>query len=289
MTYLLERRHSVRTYLITGGTDGMGRGLGLHFLERGDRVTAVASGEAKGRAFLEAAAKLGAGDRARFLRADLSTVAGMKAVVTEVTASEEQLDGLVFATQRYQQHRTLTPDGLEFTFALAYLSRFVIGHDLAGLLDRAEAPVIFNLGAPGGFPGQVFWDDVTFEREPYKGMKSATQASRSIDLLAADFPRRHPDSAIRYVVYNPMFVKTAMAEPLSPAKRALTNAMAALFAQRVEQAIVPMAALIDSPPQARVTAWKRTKPLPLTDPAFDLDNADRLYRLTEKILARISA
>ncbi|GAA1666103.1 hypothetical protein GCM10009830_09720 [Glycomyces endophyticus] len=279
----------MRTYLITGGTDGMGRGLGLHFLERGDRVTAVSSGEAKGRAFLEAAARLGAADRARFLRADLSTVAGMNAVVADVAAAEERLDGMVFATQRFQQTRTLTADGLEYTFALSYLSRFVIGHGLVGLLDRAPRPVVLNLGAPGGFPGTVFWDDLRFDREPYKGMKAATQASRAIDLLAVDFPRRHPDSRVKYAVYNPLFVKTGMAAPLSPVKRAATNGLATLFAQRVERAIVPMAALIDSPPPEPVSAWRRTTRLPLEGEAFDPDRADRLYRLTEEILERIDA
>ncbi|MFB9661891.1 SDR family NAD(P)-dependent oxidoreductase [Glycomyces mayteni] len=279
----------MRTYLITGGTDGMGRGLGLHFLGRGDRVVAVASGEAKGRAFTEAAARLGAADRARFLRADLSTVAGMRAVTAEIESSEERLDGLVFATQRFQQRRTLTADGLEYTFALSYLSRFVIGHGLVPLLDRAEAPVVFNLGAPGGFPGRIFWDDTSFEREPYKGMKAATQASRSIDLLAVDFPRRHPLTRAKYVVYNPMFVKTGMADPLPQPKKALTNAMAALFAQRVEKAIVPMAALIDAPPAAPVTAWRRTTPLPLTGKDFDPEAANRLHRLTEQILERVEA
>ncbi|GAA2259547.1 hypothetical protein GCM10009853_010680 [Glycomyces scopariae] len=279
----------MRTYLITGGTDGMGRGLGLHFLGRGDRVVAVASGEAKGRAFLEAAGRLGAAERARFLRADLSTVAGMNAVVADVAATETRLDGVVFATQRFQERRTLTADGLEYTFALSYLSRFVIGHGLAGLLSASPAPVVFNLAAPGGFAGRIFWDDVRFEREPYKGMKAATQASRANDLLAVDFPRRHPDSPAKYVVYNPLFVKTAMAEPLKQPKKAVTSVLAALFAQRVEQAIVPMARLMDDPPAERASAWRRTTRLPLTGADFDPEAADRLHALTEDLVASLRA
>lgn len=59
----------MRTFVITGGTDGMGRGLGLHYLERGDRVIAVGSSEAKGALFLAAAADLGAAGRPYPLRA----------------------------------------------------------------------------------------------------------------------------------------------------------------------------------------------------------------------------
>ncbi|WP_158299944.1 SDR family NAD(P)-dependent oxidoreductase [Glycomyces paridis] len=277
----------MRTYLITGGTDGMGRGLGLHFLERGDRVVAVASGEAKGRAFLEAAQRIGAAERARFLRADLSTVAGMEAVAAEAEATLDRIDGLVFATQRFQQRRTLTDDGLEYTFALSYLSRFVIGHALADRLAEAPAPVIFNLGAPGGFPGRIFWDDPHFEREPYKGMKAATQASRAIDLLGTDFPRRHPDSRVRYVLYNPMFVKTGMAAPLPQPKRALTEAMAFLFAQRVPKAVAPMTRLIDTPPNEPVSAFRRRKRLNMASADFNPESAARLHDLTMELLNRV--
>lgn len=275
----------MRTYVITGGTDGMGRGLGLHFLARGDRAIAVGTNPAKGRAFLAEAERLGAGERARFMRADLSTLAGMRTVVAEVERTADRLDGLVFATQRFRPKREETPDGLEHTFALAYLSRFVIGHALTGLLDRAETPVVLNLAGPGGMPGKIHWDDLQL-REGYTGMRAAMQASRCNDLLGVDFPRRHPRSRARYVLYNPLFVKTGMADPLPQPQRTATKALSWLLAQRVEQAVLPMARLMDDPPAAPVSAFKRAKPLPLTGKDFDPDAADRLHRLTTALLDR---
>ncbi|SDE31728.1 SDR family NAD(P)-dependent oxidoreductase [Glycomyces harbinensis] len=275
----------MRTYLITGGTDGMGRGLGLLFLARGDRVIAVASGEAKGKAFLEAAERIGAGDRAQFWRADLSTVAGMKSVASRAVERLDRLDGLVFAAQRFRPEREVTEDGVEYTFAVTYLNRHVLAHDLAGLLERAEAPVIFSLSGSGGLPGKIFWDDPTFARGRYTGMRAAMQASRSVDLDAADFARRHPDSKIRYVLYNPMFVKTAMADPLKQPMKGVTKVMEVLFAQRVEQAVPPMARLMDDPPREALSAFRRGKPLPVDGEDFDPERADRLRALTERLLA----
>lgn len=282
---LLERnRDYMRTYVVTGGTDGMGRGLGLHFLGKGDRVIAVASGETKGRRFLEEAAQIGAADRASFMRADLSTIPGMRETVKRLESEMDRLDGLVFATQRFQPKRVETADGLEYTFALSYLSRFVIGHGLLERLERADRPVIFNLAAPDGIPGEIDWDDLQL-RENYKGMKAATQTSRALDLLGADFQQRYPDAKTRYVLYNPMFVKTAMAEPLPQPVRAFTNAMAWLFAQRVEKAIVPMARIIEDPPNAPLSAYKKGKPLSIEDKAFDPAKAGRLHEITTGILA----
>lgn len=278
----------MRTYVITGGTDGMGKGLGLHFLERGDRVIAIASGESKGRAFLAEAEALGAGERAVFLRADLSTVAGMRRVVEEVTATTEAVDGLVFGAQRFRPAREETADGLEFTFALSYLSRVVIGEGLMERLERADAPVIMNLAGPGGLPGQIFWDDLQL-REGYKGMRASMQSSRCLDLLGAGFPARHPGARTRYVLYNPGFVNTGMADPLRQPMRSLTKVLARFFAMPVSKAIVPIARLLDHPPEAAATAFMRGKPLPLTGAAFDPAAADRLHRVTADLLAGLPA
>ncbi|WP_345429042.1 SDR family NAD(P)-dependent oxidoreductase [Actinoallomurus vinaceus] len=278
----------MRTYVITGGTDGMGRGLGLHFLRRGDRVIAVASGETKGRAFLAEADRLGAADRAVYVRADLSAVAGMRRTIDEVMGVTDAVDGLVFGAQRFRPEREETEDGLEFTFALAYLSRFVIGHGLMEHLERADAAVIMNIAGPGGMPGKINWDDLQF-REGYKGMRAAMQASRCNDLLGVGFAARHPAARTRYVLYNPGFVATAMADPLPQPQRAVTKALARFFATPVDKAIVPIAGLLDDPPGPVVTAFKRGTPLSLTGKDFDPAAAERLHQVTTDLLAPITA
>lgn len=263
----------MRTYVITGATDGMGKGLALRFLRRGDRVIAVASGEAKGRALLDEA---GTG-RATFLRADLSTLAGMRRVVEEVRATTDTVDGLVFGAQRFRPVREETEDGLEFTFALAYLSRFVIGH---GLMEHTDVGAIMNIAGPGGLPGTIFWDDLQL-RGNYSGMRAAMQSSRCNDLLGA---AHRPDSATRYMLYNPGFVDTGMADPLPQPRRAITKGLARLFAMPVDKAVVPIAGLIDNPPKEPVSAFKRGKPLPLDGKDFDQAAAQRLHRVTEELL-----
>ncbi len=37
----------MKTILITGGTDGMGKGVAMHFLKKGDRVIVVGSSSEK--------------------------------------------------------------------------------------------------------------------------------------------------------------------------------------------------------------------------------------------------
>lgn len=274
----------MRTYVITGGTDGMGRGLALRLLDRGDRVIAVASGAPKGRLLLAEAERIAAADRAVFVRADLSTLAGTRAALKEIATVTDSVDGVVFGAQRFRPRREETEDGFEFTFALAYLSRYVLGHGLVAALERAEAPVIVNIAGPGGLPGTVHWDDLQL-REGYQGRRAAMQSSRCNDLLGVDFPRRHPGARTRYVLYNPGFVRTSMADPLPRHQRILTKALARVFAQPVEKAIPPIIRLLDRPPAEPITAFMRGKPLPLKGKDFDPDRARRLDEVTSRLLS----
>lgn len=273
----------MRTYVITGGTNGIGRGLTMHLLGRGDRVIAVASGEARGRALLEEAARIGAADRAVFARADLSTLSGMRKVIHRVAEVTDTVDGLVFGAQRFRSQREETPDGFEFTFALVYLSRYVLGHGLVDALERAPAPVIVNIAGPGGLPGTIYWDDLQL-RNRYTGMRASMQASRCNDLLGVDFPRRHPGARTRYVLYNPGFVRTGMADPLPAPKRVLVKTLGLMFAQPVRKAIVPIVRLLDHPPAEPLTAFFRRRPVPITGEDFDPERATRLAEVTRELV-----
>ncbi|MFI6365321.1 SDR family NAD(P)-dependent oxidoreductase [Nocardia sp. NPDC050630] len=273
----------MRTYVITGGTDGMGKGLGLHFLGRGDRVLAVASGAVKGARFLREAADLGAADRASFIQADLSTLAGMHKVIAEAAAVTDTVDGVVFGAQNFRSERQQTADGFEYTFALAYLSRYVIGHGLFDALERAEAPVIMNIAGPGGLPGSIEWDDLQL-RTGFRGMRAAMQSSRCIDLLGVAFAQRHPGARTRYVLYNPLMVRTAMADPLPTAHRIVTKTWLLLAGQPVRKAIVPIAELIDHPPTEPVAAFRRRTRLALAGKDFDPERARRLDAITAELV-----
>lgn len=276
----------MRTYVVTGGTDGIGRGLGLHLLGRGDRVLSIASGAAKGQRFLAAAAAIGAGERADFVRADLSTLAGMRAAVTEVGARTSAVDGLVLGAQRFQPTRVQTEDGFEFGFALNYLSRYLLGHELTGQLERATAPVVLSLAGSGGLPGTIRWDDLQFAHD-YRGRHAAMQSSRCNDLLGVAYPARHPGTNVHYVLFNPGFVRTAMADPLPTAQRLLTKGLATVFARSVGKTVPPLVELLDRPPAEPVSAWFRGRRLSLTGEDFDPARATRLDAVTAELIAGV--
>ncbi|WP_219518338.1 SDR family NAD(P)-dependent oxidoreductase [Nonomuraea ceibae] len=274
----------MQTVVITGGTDGLGKGLALHYLRQGAHVIAVGSTPEKGRALLAEAAALPAG-RAAFVRADLTSVAATRDLVNRLTGEHPVVDKLVLCAQRYRLFggRAVTPEGFEHSFALAYLSRYVLSHGLHDALRAAPRPVIMNVGTPGVPLGRIHWDDLQLARR-YSGARATLQSFRANDLLGVAFGVRHAGGGVPYVGYNPGVVSTGMPASLPQPLRAVAKAFFTLFATSVPKAIAPMTALLDDPPGEPFTAhWQRRR-LSLGGRAFDRQDALRLHDLTHDLI-----
>lgn len=56
--------------------------------------------------------------------------------------------------------RVVTSEGFEHTFALFYLSRFVLCYEMIDLLAAAPRPMILNVADPGSGTQEVKWGDL---------------------------------------------------------------------------------------------------------------------------------
>ncbi|WP_280397011.1 SDR family NAD(P)-dependent oxidoreductase [Nocardia carnea] len=270
-----------RTIVISGGTDGMGRAFALERLARGDRIVAIGSNPAKGDALL-AAAGSGAG-RVRFLRADLSSVAETRRIVTEIESAYETVDALLLFANRTSPKRIQTAEGFERTFALYYLSRYLLSYGLVPLLERSAQPVIVNIAGVGTRKGAVNWDDPQLLRG-YSVVRAQLQAGRANDLLGVSFAARFAGQ-IGYVLYHPGFTRSGDLTPLNPLARTAIRTLAALAARPVSTAIRPIHDFVDVPSAVPLRAIDRGRALDLSLPTLDPGAADRLDRLTGELLA----
>jgi NAD(P)-dependent dehydrogenase (short-subunit alcohol dehydrogenase family) len=272
-----------RVIVISGGTDGMGRALALARLERGDRIVAIGSSPGKGDRIIDEAERLGAGDRIEFLRADLSSVAATRGAISEIGERHGVVDALCLFANRQSPQRQLTAEGFERTFALYYLSRYLLSHGLTPQLRRSPAPVIVNVAGVGTTKGTIHWDDLELTRR-YSAITAQLQAGRANDLLGVAYAAQS-DNPARYVLYHPGFTKSGDLSPLPAPARAFIRVAAALAARPVERAVAPIHEFIDSPPGARLTANDRGKQLPLTLSTLDPLDAERLAEATRSLLA----
>ncbi|GAA3953003.1 hypothetical protein GCM10023085_39350 [Actinomadura viridis] len=267
-----------KTVIISGGTSGMGRAVALERLARGDHVTVIGSNEARGRALIDRAAD----PNLRFLRADLSSIAEVERVVTDISERHQAVDALALFANRVSPQRQETPDGLEFTFALYYLSRYLLGHRLRPLLDAAPDPVIINVAGVGTTSGQIFWDDPQMTRR-YGQVRAQLQAGRANDLLGVAFAGQ-AESKVRYVLYHPGFTRSGADAHPSPLVRNTIKLLARFFARPVADAVRPIVEWIDRPPGGALSATDRGKPVDLSLKTLNPDDAARLAAYTQDLL-----
>ncbi len=273
----------MKTVVISGGTDGMGKALALTYLGRGDRVVVIGTDPRKGRAILDAADEIRAGQRVEFIQADLSLVAENRRVIERIRAAYPTVDTLVLAARYYRATRFVTAEGFEANFALFYLSRYLLSHGLADHLTRSAAPVVLDLSGPGGDLSRIRWDDLQFENS-YNPDEVMGQCGKLSDLLAVAFTRRHPDSGISYVLLHPGLTATAFTGEYDTASAALVARMRAQ-GQPIEAALHRILRHLDNPPAAPLAAFMQDNPVDIHGEPFAPEAADRLTDLTEKLLA----
>jgi NAD(P)-dependent dehydrogenase (short-subunit alcohol dehydrogenase family) len=214
--------------------------------------------------------------------ADLTSVRQTTELATRLP---DRIDALVLAAGRFDQRRVVTAEGFEQTFAIYVLSRYLLAERLRPALDRARQPMILNLSGTGGIrAGHIHWDDPQLT-EGYSMLRATMQGARANDLLGAGFAARAPESRIRYVLYNPLFVNSGMHRQLRQPQRTLVGVAAALLGSSTRAAAERLVPLLDRPPAGPLTALRRGKPVDLTAPEFDRAAAGRLYALLAELTA----
>jgi hypothetical protein len=267
----------MRTILITGGSNGIGNGIAFHYYNKGDRVIAIGNSVAVDEPNFRHAE-----DRIIFIKADLSLVKENKRIVEDIKRDFPEIDGLIFCASKHCKERIETAEGIEFSFALDYLSRFILGYGLKECLEKTERPVIMNVCGTG-MKGEVNWSDLQ-HKNSFSPMKVMMHGSRLNDLSGIAFSHNDTVGKIKYILYNPMAVQT-------PGMMEFGNAAMKLYyklaAKTVKKAVVPIAELLDNPPDAPISAYKERKELSLASATYDKENAIKLYDITAKLLEEI--
>ncbi|WP_329520373.1 SDR family NAD(P)-dependent oxidoreductase [Spirillospora sp. NBC_01491] len=264
----------MKNIVIPGGTAGLGKALARTYIERGDNVLAIGHDPANGERFVK--------DGGEFLLADLSLIGENKRVIREIATRFSFIDALVLCTRFFRSHRRETSDGFEHQFALYYLSRYLLGHGLAGLLDKAPGPVIVNVAGPGVPVGRIHWDDLELKRG-YDGFEALLQGGKLNDLLGVSYADAHSGSRIRYALVFPGNVAGNLAGEFDPKTAAQVERMKA-GGLPVAVGIAPIVDIIDGPPDEPLSAFFEGRRLSLTGPSFDRGDATRLEYITKRLL-----
>ncbi|RKT85746.1 short chain dehydrogenase [Saccharopolyspora antimicrobica] len=249
----------MNTIVITGGTDGMGAALARHYLAAGDQVTVIGRSRSKFDTLVAAVTSddPSAAARAEFIAADLSLVADSRRVVDHLLAHHARIDALVLAASFIRQQRQTTTEGHEASWALFFLSKYVLVTGLAPLLRAAERPVVVNTAVPGARADAVDFEDLEMVRG-FTFKRSNAQQRRANELLGVLATDDNPNLA--YITWGPTrLVRSSFAGEVGKGMRIAAAVLGKLLGQRPDAAVRPIIGLIDDPKPGRAAYRGTTK------------------------------
>jgi NAD(P)-dependent dehydrogenase (short-subunit alcohol dehydrogenase family) len=249
-----------RVAVVTGATAGIGRAVAVRLAAQGFRVIAVGRDRPRGEAVLgEMRAARAAADDApdhRFLVADLASMAGTARLADEVARHTDRVDALVCCAGIFALRPQWTEEGLERTFALNYLSRFLLVRRLEPLLAAAPSARVVLVANAGAYRDRLDLDDPHY-RHGRRGMRVAARTQFANDLLAVELAERYRGTSVAATCVFPGVVRTdvfrsgvGVPRPLA----ALLTAVAARVGLSPAEAAETPAWLADSADAAGVSA-----------------------------------
>jgi NAD(P)-dependent dehydrogenase (short-subunit alcohol dehydrogenase family) len=177
-----------QTILITGATDGLGRGLAGELAVAGATLLVHGRDQTRGRETI-AALEAATGNRnLHWLRADLGSLYEVHGLADQLIAEYDRLDVLVNnagigTTLPDDGRRVESQDGYELRFAVNYLAGYLLTRLLLPLLERSAPARIVSVSSAGQAP--IDFDDVMLERH-YDGVQAYCQSKLAQVMLTFD-------------------------------------------------------------------------------------------------------
>jgi len=173
--------------LVTGATDGLGRGVAAELARRGATVLLHGRDAGKLESTRTALARDTANSRLRTYRADFASLEQIRGLATHIIEHEPRLDVLVNnAGIGAEPSRRNSEDGLELTFQVDYLSTYMLSRLLLPLLKTSAPARIVNVASAGQAP--IDFGDPLLERG-WNGIQAYCQAKLAQIMLTVDMAR----------------------------------------------------------------------------------------------------
>lgn len=194
------KRIEDQTLLVTGATDGIGRGAAVELARMGASVLLHGRDAERVATTREAIARETASEKLQSYVADFSSLSEVRRLAEEVHSREERLDVLVNNAGIGLGPREESADGYELRFQVNYLAPFLLQHLLLPVLRRAAPARVVNVASVGQAP--IDFDDVMLERG-YGGMRAYSQSKLALVMASFELAGRLDPSEVTVNALHP--------------------------------------------------------------------------------------
>lgn len=272
-----------KTCIVTGANRGIGRATAQGLAGLGARVVLVARDTTAGEAAV-AEIRQATGNRAvELVTADLASQAQVRTLAEALLARCPNLDVLVNNAGLVTRRRTLTPEGIETTFAVNHLAYFLLTNLLLDRLKASAPARIVNVSSEAHQGHRLDFADLQLTHG-WRPVKAYSLSKLANVMFTYELARRLAGTGVTVNCLHPGVIATKLLLdylPLPSVTHPVTNA----FAGTPEQGAETPLYLATSPEVEGVTGryFARRKPRESTAFSYDEAAARRLWEESARL------
>lgn len=285
--------------LITGGTNGMGKGVAKAFAGMDNQkheIIILCRSRELGEKVVNEIESSTSNNQVSIVQCDLAKLSDVGLAIKEICRRHEYLDGIfVNAGLGYTAKRVETEDGMDPHFQVNYLSQFYLALNLLDLLEKSKSGgrIIFNIFSRGS----IFWDDLQMNNHwNYEnGIHQAMAAKRMLLYKLDHLHRASNNSGLSFIGFQ--IPKTVWSNQINiiPAPMRIMATVMKLFGAfiSIEKCGEIMAPLFTEEQEesikksGKLISWKSNQFIEIEDQTQSLNSEaqERLWKLSLELLA----
>ncbi len=137
----------MKTILITGATDGIGKQTALVLAEMGHEIILHGRNEVRGKDVLNFLQRQTKNENLHYVNADFTEFSEIDKLVENLKANFNKIDVLINNAGVFENHKVILPNGFERTFMVNHLAPFSLTLQLLGLIRNSGAGRIVNVSS----------------------------------------------------------------------------------------------------------------------------------------------
>jgi predicted dehydrogenase/NAD(P)-dependent dehydrogenase (short-subunit alcohol dehydrogenase family) len=274
-----------RVTLITGPTSGLGRAVALELAKHGHQLVLLGRNAVKLESVSNECIALGAPTPVTLV-ADMSSQADVRRAAAEFLATGLPLHVLLHNAGMVNQHRRLTVDGIEETFAVHYVSAFLLTRLLVEKLVESKPAMIIHTASDIYPMGRPKFDDVHAKKGFFNPLGWYAASKIALVSLTKMLSERLSSHGVSVNVYNPGMNYTNLGlSNNSGAIKTVADFFWSRIADPVETGITIPVELATMPDLSAVTGqlFMRGEPTEMTERAKDSRFGSALWALSEDL------
>jgi retinol dehydrogenase-14 len=274
-----------KTVLVTGGTGGIGKATAVGLARSGARVGIVGRDAARATAAAEDIRARSGNPAVDVFAADMSAQAEVRRLAAEVLDAYPRLDVLVNNVGGFWQHRHVTADGLERTFAVNHLAPFLLTNLLLERLTASAPARIITVSSGAQSLGRIDFDDLQGERD-YSGQRAYNQSKLANVMFTYELARRLDGTGVTANVLHPGVTRTGFAAEDSPRWMAVMGPVGRPFMKSPARGAITPIYLASSPEVEGVTGryFVNRKPKRSSAASYDAAAAVHLWQVSADLV-----